>query len=58
MSYSLGMRKVQAICETCGKIWNGANAQAVGAIHARRYGHKVVVEVLQYIIYEGDGIKE
>lgn len=51
MSYRVGMRKVHTECETCGKIWEGNNAQAVGAIHARKYGHKVVVEILQYIIY-------
>jgi len=54
MSYTLGMRKVSAICETCGKRWEGLNAQGVAAIHARKYGHKVIVEVLQYIIYEGE----
>ena len=53
MSYTLGMRKVIANCETCGKRWESINAQAVGAIHARKYGHRVVVEVVQYIIYEG-----
>lgn len=51
MGYSLGMRKVHAWCETCEKEWHGLNAQGVGAQHARKYGHKVVVEVLQYIIY-------
>jgi len=54
MSYSLGMRKVLANCETCGKRWHGLNAQGVAAIHARKYNHKVVVEVVQYITYEGE----
>lgn len=53
MSYTLGMRKVRANCDTCGKHWEGLNAQGVGAIHARKHGHKVLVEVLQYITYEG-----
>jgi len=57
-TYTLGMRKVSAICETCGKRWTTKNAQAVGAIHARKYGHRVVVEVVQYIIYEGDEVSE
>jgi len=53
LGYRLGMRKVHAFCEDCGKEWFKLNAQAVGAKHARKYGHKVIVEVYQCIIYEG-----
>ena len=53
MSYRIGQRKVIANCETCGKQWIGKNAQAVGAKHARKYGHKVYVDVYMCIIYEG-----
>lgn len=54
MTYYVGMRKVSAECEDCGKVWQGMNAQAVGAIHARKYNHEVCVEILQYIIYGGE----
>ena len=54
MSYQVGQRKVHANCETCGKFWEGLNAQAVGAKHARKYGHRVYVDVYQVIIYEGE----
>jgi len=54
MTYFVGQRKVQANCETCGKYWEGLNAQAVAAIHARKYGHKVYVDIYQCIIYEGE----
>jgi len=57
MTYYVGQRKVQANCETCGKQWEGLNAQAVGAIHARKYGHKVFVDIYQCIIYEGENKK-
>lgn len=53
MSYQVGQRKVRANCEDCDKSWEGLNAQAVGAKHARKYGHKVFVEIYQCIIYEG-----
>lgn len=46
-----GQFKVNAQCETCGKSWYTKNAQGVGAKHARKYGHNVVVEVLKYYIY-------
>jgi hypothetical protein len=51
MTYFIGMRKVNAWCEDCGKKWSGLNAQAVAAIHARKYGHEVSVEILQYLTY-------
>jgi len=54
MSYSLGVRKVFANCETCGKHWEGANSQGVAAIHARKYNHKVYVDIYQVVIYEGE----
>lgn len=53
MSCKVGMRKVYAWCETCGKDWSSRNAQAVAAIHARRHKHTVGVEVLQYYCYDG-----
>lgn len=54
MSYKVGQRKVHANCETCGKYWEGVNSQGVAAIHARKYKHKVFVDIYQCIIYEGD----
>lgn len=54
MSYRVGQRKVQANCETCGKSWEGLNAQGVAAIHARKYGHVVYVDIYQCIIYDGN----
>lgn len=51
MTYYVGMRKVNAECRDCGKVWHGLNAQAVAAVHSRKYGHEVTVEILQYIIY-------
>ena len=54
MTYRTGTRKVNANCDTCGKHWEGLNAQGVGAIHARKYGHKVFVDIYQCIIYEGE----
>lgn len=57
MSYSLGMRKVSANCETCDKHWEGLNSQGVAAIHARTHGHKVYVDIYQVIIYEGEEAK-
>lgn len=50
----LGMRKVNAECKDCGKHWHGNNAQGVAAIHARKYGHEVMVEILQYLTYKGE----
>ena len=54
MTCLLGMRKVNAECVDCGKEWHGNNAQGVAAIHARKYGHDVMVEILQYLRYKGD----
>lgn len=51
MSYALGRRRVDAMCYTCGKRWQTPNAQAVAAIHARKYNHYVGVETVQYIFY-------
>lgn len=30
-----------AVCSSCDQTWRGRNALAVGAQHARRYGHVV-----------------
>jgi len=32
---------IHAVCNDCDRTWRGRNALAVGAIHARRYGHVV-----------------
>lgn len=32
---------VVSSCPTCGTIWHGVNALAVGARHARAHGHQV-----------------
>jgi len=43
-----------AECKNCG--WtadNYKNAQAIAAIHARKYGHKVAVEIGLAGYYEG-----
>ena len=42
-----------AHCQDCGKHWDGANAQAVGFLHARKHGHNVSVEILLTFIYDG-----
>lgn len=44
-AYSLGRRIVKAHCQNCGWTLESANAQGVGAQHARRLGHVVCVEV-------------
>jgi hypothetical protein len=36
--------RARAWCEACDKRWDARNAHAVGAQHARRYGHEVFVE--------------
>jgi len=51
--YYTGRRKVDAYCQDCGKEWHSVNAQGVAAIHAEKYKHKVLVEILQYLTYEG-----
>lgn len=44
----MGLRKTYtnpprtAQCQTCDKQWSGANAVAVGAIHAETFQHVVV----------------
>jgi hypothetical protein len=49
----IGMRKVDANCITCGLEWHTPNAQGVAAVHARKYGHEVAVDVYQAITYRG-----
>jgi len=50
----LGRRLVHALCETCGWESYAVNAQGNAARHARAHGHKVGVEIVQYLYYEGD----
>ena len=46
-------------CEDCGwKSESYKNAQATAAIHARRYGHKVLVEITISGSYNGHGLIE
>ena len=48
--------KVHAVvtCEDCGKEFqNYNNAQALAAIHAKKYGHLVVGEVGLHFEYDG-----
>lgn len=50
-----------AYCFTCDKKWEGMNAQAVGAQHARKHGHAVGVDVVITWLYDGtksDGKRE
>lgn len=42
-----------ACCFTCGKKWDGPNAQAVGAQHARKHRHAVGVDVVITWFYDG-----
>lgn len=48
--------KIHAVleCENCGKIFdNYKNAQGIAAIHAKKYGHKVVGEIGICVVYDG-----
>lgn len=54
MSYRF-FRDVSAECLTCGKKWTGGNAQGVAAIHSRKHGHEVSVDIDMHITY---GAKE
>ncbi len=46
---------LEARCSVCDKFWGGKNAQAVGAIHARRYGHTVYIDVTITYVYGDPG---
>lgn len=46
-------RDVSAGCETCGKRWDGPNAQGVAARHYDATGHRTWVEVDMHITYGG-----
>lgn len=44
----------QAECQTCGWMYeNVANAQAIAAKHAKRYGHLVNVDTVLASEYDG-----
>lgn len=43
---------IQAYCYECDKLWEECNAHAVGAKHARRYGHHVVVDRTVTYVYD------
>lgn len=45
--------RCKATCETCGIGWTSRNSIGLAAQHAKKYGHKVVVEVTNQIIFEG-----
>jgi len=53
MSRRLISKKVIAKCLDCQKQWEESNAQEVATIHAKKYRHKVLVEIHQYILYDG-----
>ena len=46
-------KKVIAKCLDCKKHWEESNAQDVATIHAKKYKHKVLIEIHQYILYDG-----
>jgi hypothetical protein len=51
---TIGVHHSLAECQTCGKQWADMNnAQAVGAKHAKHYGHLVTVDVGITIKYNG-----
>ena len=57
MKKSIGKVHAVAICEDCGKEFqNYINAQALAALHAQKYKHKVSGEVA--LAFEYDGRKE
>ena len=40
----------KAFCQDCEKQWDGKNAHAVGAKHADKYKHTVLVDVhIEYV---------
>lgn len=54
MQKSGGVVHAFARCDNCGLEWNNyKNAQAVGASHAKKYGHIVRVDVGFSITYDG-----
>lgn len=54
MRKSVGVVHCLALCLDCGKEFTCyKNAQALGAMHAKKYGHKVTVEVGLAVTYNG-----
>lgn len=53
MKYRYATPIVIAQCFTCGKVWQTANAHGVAAKHAQKHKHKVVVEKVYYLSYDG-----
>lgn len=45
----------RAECEDCGWTLDAKNAIGVAAQHARRYGHKVRVEIESFVRFEPTG---
>ena len=51
---SIGVVHAVAECEDCGKVFeNYKNAQALAAIHAKKYHHKISGEVGIFFVYDG-----
>jgi len=46
---------VEARCLDCDKHWGGKNGHGVGAQHAKRYGHKVYIDVTITYVYGDPG---
>jgi len=54
MKRSFGVVHCQAKCDDCGwEAENYKNAQGIAAIHARKYGHKVRVDIELAGYYDG-----
>ena len=53
MKYSYAPPIVIAQCYTCGKTWERRNAHGVGARHAQTHKHKVGIEKVYHLIYDG-----
>ena len=54
MKKRIGVVHAMVQCQTCGKEFsNYKNAQALGAQHAKRYGHVVKGEIALGFTYDG-----
>ena len=49
----MGLVAIIATCETCGWTAESNNAMGIGALHAKRKGHKVAVESHYVTKFEG-----